>query len=31
MLNSNTFSTCPRHMLNFGPSAEIGLQVWGTQ
>jgi len=30
-LNSNTSSTCPHDMVNFGPlTAEIGLVVWGT-
>jgi len=30
-LNSNTFSTCPHNMVNFGPlAAEIGWRVWGT-
>jgi len=30
-LNSNTSSTCPHNMVNFGPvTAEIGLGVWGT-
>jgi len=30
-LNSNTSSTCPYNMANFGPlTAEIGLPVWGT-
>jgi len=29
--NSNTFSTCPDNMLNFGPlAAEISSGVWGT-
>ena len=29
--NSNTSSTCPDNMVNFGPlAAEIGLLVWGT-
>jgi len=31
LLNSNTSSTCPDNMVNFGPlAAEIGLPVWGT-
>jgi len=31
LLNSNTSSTCPRKMVNFGPlTVEIGLGVWGT-
>ena len=31
LLNSNTFSTCPHNMVNFGPLvAEIGSGVWGT-
>jgi len=31
LLNSNTSSTCPRNMVNFGPlAAEIGSGVWGT-
>jgi len=31
MLNSNTSSTCPDNMVNFGPlTAEIGSRVWGT-
>jgi len=31
VLNSNTFSTCPGNMVNFGRlAAEIGLPVWGT-
>jgi len=31
LLNSNTSSTCPYNMTNFGPlTAEIGLPVWGT-
>jgi len=31
LLNSNTSSTCPHNMVNFGPlTAEIGLGVWGT-
>jgi len=31
LLNSNTSSTCPYNMANFGPlTAEIGLPVWGT-
>ena len=31
VLNSNTCSTCPDNMVNFGPlAAEIGLPVWGT-
>jgi len=31
LLNSNTSSTCPRNMVNFGPlTAEIGSGVWGT-
>jgi len=30
-LSSNTSSTCPRYMVNFGPlTAEIGSAVWGT-
>jgi len=30
MLSSNTSSTCPRNMVNFGPlTAEIGSGVWG--
>jgi len=29
-LNSNTSSTCPHNMVNFGPlAAEIGSVVWG--
>jgi len=32
MLSSNTSSTCPRNMVNFGPlMAKIGLGVWGTR
>jgi len=31
LLNSNTSSTCPDNMVNFGPlAAEITLPVWGT-
>jgi len=31
LLNSNTSSTCPRNMVNFGPlAAEIGSGVWDT-
>jgi len=31
LLSSNTFSTCPRNMVNFGPlAAEMGSGVWGT-
>jgi len=31
LLSSNTSSTCPCNMVNFGPlTAEIGLGVWGT-
>jgi len=31
LLNSNTSSTCPDNMVNFGLlAAEIGLPVWGT-
>jgi len=31
LLSSNTSSTCPRNMVNFGPlTAEIGSGVWGT-
>jgi len=31
LLSSNTSSTCPRKMVNFGPlTAEIGSRVWGT-
>ena len=31
LLSSNTTSTCPRNMVNFGPlTAEIGSGVWGT-
>jgi len=31
LLNSNTSSTCPDTMVNFGPlTAEIGSGVWGT-
>ena len=31
LLNSNTSSTCPPSMANFGPlTAEIGSRVWGT-
>jgi len=31
LLNSNTSSTCPDNMVNFGPlAAEIGLPLWGT-
>jgi len=31
LLNSNTSSTCPDNMVNFGPlTAEIGSGVWGT-
>jgi len=30
VLNSNTFSSCPDNMVNFGQlAAEIGLPVWG--
>jgi len=29
--NSNTSSTCPHNMVNFGPlTAEIVFRVWGT-
>jgi len=32
MLNSNTSSTCPHNMVNFGPiTAENCWRVWGTQ
>jgi len=32
LLNSNTSSTCPRNMVNFGPlTAEIRWRVWGTR
>jgi len=31
LLSSNTSSTCPGNMVNFGPlTAEIGSGVWGT-
>jgi len=31
LLNSDTSSTCPYNMVNFGPlAAEIGSGVWGT-
>jgi len=31
MANSNTSSTCPRNMVNFGPlTSEIGSGVWST-
>jgi len=31
LLNSNTSSTCPDNMVNFGPlMAETGSGVWGT-
>ena len=31
LLSSNTASTCPHNMANFGPlTAEIGWPVWGT-
>ena len=31
LINSNTSSTCPDNMVNFGPlTAEIGSGVWGT-
>jgi len=31
LLNSNTSSTCPHHMVNFSPlTAEIDSGVWGT-
>ena len=31
LLSSNTSSTCPVNMVNFGPlTAEIGSGVWGT-
>jgi len=31
LLNSNTSSTCPDNMMNFGPLvAVIHLRVWGT-
>jgi len=31
LLSSNTSSTRPRNVVNFGPlTAEIGLVVWGT-
>jgi len=31
LLNSNTSSTCPRNIANFGPlTAEIGSKVWAT-
>jgi len=31
LLNSNTSSTCPHNIVNFGPlTAEIGSVVWGT-
>jgi len=30
LLSSNTSSTCPDNMVNFGPlTAEIGSGVWG--
>ena len=28
LLNSNTSSTCPHNMANFGPTAKIGSGVW---
>jgi len=32
LLNSNTSSTCPHNMVNFGPlTAEICWRVWGTR
>jgi len=32
LVNSNTFTTCPDNMVNFGLlTAEIGWRVWGTQ
>jgi len=31
LLNSNTSSTCPRNMVNFGLAAEICWRVWGTR
>jgi len=31
LLSSNTSSTCPDNLVNFGPlTAEIRLGVWGT-
>ena len=31
LLSTNTSSTCPDNMVNFGPlTAEIGSGVWGT-
>jgi len=31
LLNSNTSSTCPDNVVNFGPlTAEIGSGIWGT-
>ena len=31
LLNTDTSSTCPHNMVNFGPlAAEIGPVVWGT-
>jgi len=31
LLSSNSFSTCPHNMVNFGPlTTDIGLPVWGT-
>jgi len=31
LLSSNTSSTCPNNMVNFGPlTAEIGSGVWDT-
>jgi len=31
LLSTNTSSTCPDNMVNFGPlTAEIGSRVWGT-
>jgi len=31
LLSSNTFSTCPRNMANFGPlAADFDPVVWGT-
>jgi len=32
LLNSNSFSTCPDNMVNFGPlTADIRWQVWAPQ
>ena len=31
ILDSNISFTCPRNMANFGPTVEIGSNVWGTQ